>query len=109
MTLKPLFVVFLALIGAVMFGCSVLPVQQMSDARQAIETAKAVGAQTYAGDLYQEALTLFEDAERLQSEGRYDTAAKVANRARKIAIKAREQALRVQSQPQSHEPAPSLP
>lgn len=69
-----------------------MPAQQMSDARQALQSAKAAGAALYAPSLFSEAQQLLADADRFTDGGRFDLAAKVAERARLIAIKARRKA-----------------
>ncbi len=73
------------------FGaCSSAPVQEMSDARQAIEAAQAVEAQTLASSEYDRARSLLSEAQRLLGDGDYNKARKNALEARDHAIQARE-------------------
>ena len=79
-----------------MAGCETIPVQQMSDARQAYRAAQQAGAETYAPALFAEVKVLMEDADRFLAERRYALAGKGAERARMLAIKARRRALMAQ-------------
>lgn len=63
--------------------------QQMSDARQAVEMARTAGAEQHATELFGEAEALLKEAERLQQEERYGQSAKAATRARDLAVAAR--------------------
>ncbi len=74
-------------------GCVMAPVQEMSDARQALMAARQVGAEMHAPDLYTEARRLLEDSEVFIAERRYELARVVADRAKTVAIKARRKAL----------------
>ncbi len=74
-------------------GCETIPVQQMSDARQAYRAAQAAGAEQYVPELFNEVTVLMNDADRFLAEGRYSLAGKIAERARVLAIKARKKAL----------------
>ena len=73
------------------FGaCSSAPVQEMSDARQAIEAAQAVEAQRLASSEYDRARALLSEAQQLLGDGHYNKARKNALKARDHAIQARE-------------------
>jgi hypothetical protein len=84
----------LLVVTIVLAGCESIPVQQMSDARQAYRAAQMAGAEQYAPALFSEVKVLMEDADRFLEEGRYSLAGKVAERARMLAIKARKKALK---------------
>ncbi len=85
--------VFLLAATILLGGCETIPVQQMSDARQAYRAAQEAGAEQYVPQLFSEVTVLMEDADRFLAEGRYSLAGKVAERARVLAIKARKKAL----------------
>lgn len=74
-------------------ACASVPVQEMSDARQALKAAEMAGAAEYAPDVYKEAKQLVADADFFISQRRYEVARVVADRAKLIAIKARRTAL----------------
>ena len=71
---------------SLMIGCAAAPVQEMSDARQAIQAAQAAGAERFAANEYEEAKRLLDLAERQLDQHRY-------KRARRTALSAREQAI----------------
>ncbi len=96
----------LLLLTLLVAGCETIPVQQMSDARQAFRAAQQAGAETYAPALFSEVKVLMEDADRFLAERRYALAGKVAERARMLAIKARRKALLAQQAP-GRSPGPS--
>jgi hypothetical protein len=84
----------LYLLLAALAGCAATaPVQEMSDARQALQAAEQVGAQEQALPSYLSAQRLLESAEALLNEGNYRSAREKANLARRHAVEAREQAL----------------
>ena len=85
--LLPLFAAFL------LTACVTAPVQQMSDARQAIQSAMEAGAARRAPELLQEAHDLVEAAERALAARDYRRAGELAARAREKAIAAREASL----------------
>lgn len=87
------FIPLLVLLLILMTSCATAPVQEMSDARQALKAAEMVGARELAPEEFFEALQLVDDADYLMSEGRYEVARVVARRARLISIKARRVAL----------------
>ena len=75
-------------------GCAVAPpVQEMSDARQAIQADEAVGARTKAPEPYIEAQENIESAESALQAGDYSKAREQALRAKINALEARSKAL----------------
>lgn len=85
-----LLVSFLLLLAA---GCAGVPYQEMSDARQAIESAEAVVTEGNDGDAQLErARDLLGTAEEKLHAGDYGAARDMAERAKRLAIEAREQA-----------------
>jgi hypothetical protein len=75
-------------------GCAVAPpVQEMSDARQAIRAAIEAEAEEYAPETLQEAESLLDTATRDLESGDYQQAKQAATEAREKAIKARDEAL----------------
>ncbi len=79
----------LALFGV---ACGSAPVQEMSEARQAIEAARAAGADQLATDQYEKAQSLLKDAEEMLNDRHFGKARHSAELARKEAILARETA-----------------
>ncbi|MEF8834025.1 MAG: DUF4398 domain-containing protein [Halofilum sp. (in: g-proteobacteria)] len=74
-------------------GCAGVPYQEMSDARQAIESAEAVIVESDdGGDRLQRARELLGTAEEHLHAGDYGAARDIAERAKAVAIEAREQA-----------------
>ncbi len=71
-----------------MFGCAGPPVQEMSDARQAIAAAQEAGADTKATDLYIEARQLLNEAERALRDRTYYAAKRAASDAKAKALEA---------------------
>ena len=91
MTTKfPLFVVALLSLAA----CATAPVQEMSDARQALRSAEAAGAVERSPDAFSTAQRLLRDAQMNLEAGAYENARRLALDARDEAIRAREQAAR---------------
>ena len=70
-------------------GCAGMPLQQMSDARQAIRAAERAGAETHAPDLLTEARQLVESARQSMHNGEYREAREDAELARDKAMEAR--------------------
>jgi PBP1b-binding outer membrane lipoprotein LpoB len=70
-------------------GCSSAPVQEMSDARQAITAARQVEAVQYAPDLMQRAIQQLAVAEQALEAGAWKSARTSAMAAREDAIAAR--------------------
>ena len=75
-----------------LLGCTGMPVQEMSDARQALQVAEEVGAPQRAPEAWAEARALLEAAERALDAGDYGKARLLAEEAREAAIRARKQA-----------------
>jgi len=75
-------------------ACATAPVQEMSDARQAIRSAEAVGALQRSPQTLMEAQHLLREAQTHLESGAYEDARQYALDARRQAIKAREIALR---------------
>ena len=73
-------------------ACATPPVQEMSDARQAIRSAEAAGAVRRSPDILRAAQILLERAQARLEAGAYDDARRYALDARVEAIKAREKA-----------------
>ncbi len=86
---------FLFLISGLLLGCAVNPpVQEMSNARQAIEAAMASGAEIHAPALLDEARALLQEASDALGVGDYPAARRFALEAKEAAIRARQQSLR---------------
>jgi hypothetical protein len=95
-----------ALIGAALAsGCAGWPVQEMSNARQAIVAAQKAGAERYAPQVLAEAQNLLASAKSHSSKGDYRTARDEADLARDKAIQARKLA----EEAQAPAKAPSTP
>ncbi len=71
-------------------GCEIAPpVQEMSDARQAIAVARDAGAETLAADQLREAVQYLETAEQKLNEESYAEARRAALAAKSKALTAR--------------------
>ncbi len=80
----------LLLLGA----CAVVPpVQEMSDARQAVEAAREAQAEKYAEQKLRSAEDSLELATKTLNQGEYEAARMAASVAKALAIKARDEAL----------------
>jgi hypothetical protein len=89
--IRVLFAAWMVVVG----GCATVPpVQEMSDARQALQAAKAVGAQDKAPLSYSEALTYIERAESSLQMGNYSEAQRQALKAKNHALEARSEAIK---------------
>ncbi len=75
-----------------MAGCSSAPVQEMSDARQAIRSAEAAGAATYSPRQLDEAQRLLNRAQSKLQAGAYGEARNYALDAWDQAVRARDNA-----------------
>ena len=73
-------------------GCAGWPVQEMSNARQAISAAQKAGAERYAPEPYAEARKLLSDASASARKGDYRAAHDQAALSREKAIQARQEA-----------------
>ena len=92
--LKKISITLLAVSGYVLSACvTAPPVQEMSDARQAIQAAEAVGARSKAPEPYIEAQENIESAESALEAGDYSKAREQALRAKSNALEARSKAL----------------
>jgi hypothetical protein len=69
-------------------GCTTIPVQEMSDARQAIEAAAQAGGDQKAAALMREARTALASAEYALKDVQYRSARQLAQQARAKAIEA---------------------
>ena len=69
-------------------ACAGVPVQEMSDARQAVEAARQADARTYAPEELQAAENLLQRAEEALTEGYYRQAREDAEAAREQAVSA---------------------
>jgi hypothetical protein len=78
-------------------GCAGLPVQEVSDARQALGSARAAGGEHYTPETLQAAVALIDRALNDLSDGDYKSARHAALSAKKRAILAREVALSAQA------------
>lgn len=82
----------MVVIALAIAACASAPVQEMSDARQAIYSAEAAGAMQRSSDTLHMAQRLLQEAQIRLEAGAYDDARQHALDARNAAIKAREQA-----------------
>lgn len=72
----------------VLAACQSAPVQEMSDARQAISVAREAGAAEHAAADLKAAIEHLESAERYLNERRYDSARRDAEQAKLRALDA---------------------
>jgi type II secretory pathway component PulJ len=86
-TLLSLLAAFLIL--PLLAGCAGMPLQEMSDARQAIRAAERAGAQQHAPQLLDEARGLVKAASGNMNQGEYREARDQAELAREKAMEAR--------------------
>ena len=77
---------------AFVVACGSAPVQEMSEARQALEAARVAGAEQHAPESYQKAQALLKTAEDMLNERHFRKARDSAALARDEAIQAREAA-----------------
>ena len=87
----------LSILVVALAGCASAPVQEMSDARQAISAARAAGGERYTPETLEEAERLINRASHELSLGRYNLARSAALSAKQRAMSAREAALAVQT------------
>lgn len=88
----------------VTFGCTTIPTQEMSDARQAVQAAREVGATTHAPENLTNAENFLNDAKKALDAGYYDVARKHALAAKAEAIEARKNTLKSDSTPSTNPP-----
>ncbi len=77
------------LFSGLLAACAGVPVQQMYDARQAVEAAQKAGAAKYAPDVLAEAQAHLKNAKASMDQGEYRTARDEAELARQKAMEAR--------------------
>jgi hypothetical protein len=94
------------LYAALASGCAGWPVQEMSNARQAIVAAEKAGAEKYAPQTLAEAQKLLASAKSHSSKGDYRTAREEAEQAREKAIEARRAAEQAQAPAPEKSPNP---
>lgn len=82
----------LPLLLGLLVGCASAPVQEMSDARQAIQAARDAGAERYVPEAFSGAERLLNQAEKELELGMYSDAQRTAVAAKETAIRARETA-----------------
>jgi hypothetical protein len=87
--LQPLLLAVTLLSGAVLAGCAGAPVQEMSNARQAVKAAERAGAATVAPEAMGEARQRLKSAESHLRRGEYRDARDEAELARTKAVEAR--------------------
>lgn len=88
-----------ALLASVLLvACAPAPVQEMSEARQAIDAARAAGAEQHARPQLDEAHSLLDSAQQMLNDRRFRDARRSASQARDAAIRARETAEAVSEQ-----------
>jgi hypothetical protein len=75
--------------GVMLAGCAGAPLQEMSDARQAVRAAERAGAEKHAPEPLAEARQLVEQARLNMQKGEYKAAREDAERAREKATEAR--------------------
>lgn len=76
-----------------LIGCTTVPYQEMSDARQALESAQlAVGSMPGPRSKVRRAEALLDKARGHLGDRRYDRARRLAEQAKSLAIEARESA-----------------
>lgn len=85
---------YLLPVAALLFACAAVPpVQEMSDARQALEAAREAEAEKYAEQKLRSAEDSMELATKTLNQGEYEAARMAATVAKALAIKARDEAL----------------
>jgi uncharacterized iron-regulated membrane protein len=85
----PRFALAWLLVGLHLSGCAGAPVQEMSNARQAVRAAQRAGAEQHAPELLAEAQKLLEQASGNLSHREYRAARDQAEQARAKALEAR--------------------
>ncbi len=92
--LKKIFLVKSLYVLLLLAGCAVVPpVQEMSDARQALEAAREAQADKYATQKLRSAEDSMELATKSLNQRDYEAAKMAASVAKALAIKARDEAL----------------
>ena len=85
----PRFALAWLLVGVHLSGCIGAPVQEMSNARQAIRAAQKAGAEQHAPAVLAEAQKLLDQAKGNLQHGQYRAAREEAEQARAKALEAR--------------------
>ena len=85
----PRFALAWLLVGVHLSGCVGAPVQEMSNARQAVRAAQRAGAEEHAPAVFAEAQKLLQQATNNLSHGEYRAARDQAEQARAKALEAR--------------------
>lgn len=86
-------IVAVSLLLMLLAGCATAPVQEMSDARQALQAAQQAGAAQLAPQEYARARALMQSAENQLGVRGYQSARKFAEEAKRTAQQARDKAL----------------
>jgi len=87
----------LLLLPLLLYGCATTPpVQEMSDARQAIRAAREANAQQFAPEMLEAAEAYLQEATSELDAGLYDAARRAALTAKRRAMEARDKALAVE-------------
>lgn len=84
---------------AIASGCTTIPAQEMSDARQAVQAAHEVGASVHAPDTLTNAEQLLTRAKKALDAGYYTDAREHALAAKTAAINARKDTLKAVKAP----------
>jgi long-subunit acyl-CoA synthetase (AMP-forming) len=90
--MRPFLLSLLMIMAAALAGCAMVPAQEMSDARQAIQAAETAGADTHAPRALDHARALLEQAEAELAVQDYAAARRSARESKDAAIQAREAA-----------------
>jgi nucleoid-associated protein YgaU len=98
----------ITLIVGVMMGCASAPMQEMSDARQALQAARAAGAPMHAPVPYGNAEDQLSKAERELQGRKYKSARNDATNAKQAAVKARNMALSISQAKETVEQAEQI-
>ncbi|MDO9372386.1 MAG: DUF4398 domain-containing protein [Gammaproteobacteria bacterium] len=85
---------YLTLVLGAVLGCTSIPTQEMSDARQAVQAAREANAGELAPEPMENAEALLNKAKQALDAGAYEQAREEALAARREAIKARGEALK---------------
>ncbi len=85
--LRPVVRVAAALVLALgLWACAAPPEAEMTEAREALATARAAGAEQYAAEEYRQAAAAVQRSERFVTEGDYRQALSAALEARELAV-----------------------
>jgi hypothetical protein len=80
-------------VASLLVGCAAIPLQDVSDARQAIQAAQRAEAERHAPEVFDRARVLLGESERMVRTGQYEVARELARRAKGLAVEARVLAL----------------